>query len=162
MLIGHVDLLQRIAVAGWAGDTDHPDAPVEVSILLSGQECARVLADRPRPDVQALGTFGEGRHGFEYTFEPPLSALRSYEVQIQFAATNAPVPAGRVTLQAEPVLFAEPLSPILVSSIEPTEASLMLRALGEHQQIIVGDLLPRDCGSSATTHAPATTHTPWR
>jgi hypothetical protein len=140
MLVGHVDLLQRLGIAGWAGDTDDPDARVDVIILLNGQECARVRADMLRSDVQALGTFGDGCHGFEYAFGSPLSALRSYEVRVHFAATNALVPAGRATLPAEPVLFAEPLSPILVSSIEPGDAGVMLRALGEHQQIIIADL----------------------
>ncbi len=140
MLVGHVDLLQRPGIAGWAGDTDHPDAQIEITILLNGRECARVVADKLRPDLQALGTFGDGRHGFDYVFEQPLSALQSYDVQVQFAATSELVPAGRATLAPEPVLFTDPLSPILVSSIEPADADLMLRALGEHQQVIIADL----------------------
>ena len=140
MFVGHVDLLQRPGVAGWAGDTDHPDSHIEIVILLDGQECARVRADRLRPDLQALGTFGDGHHGFEYIFEQPLSSLKSYELRVQFAATNELVPAGRATLHAEPVLFADPLSPILVSAINPGDAGVMLRALAEHQQIIAADL----------------------
>ncbi len=140
MLVGHVDLLQRPGVAGWAGDTDHPDSHIEIAILLDGQEYARVPADKLRPDLQALGTFGDGYHGFEYIFEQPLSSLKSYEIRVQFAATNELVPAGRATLHAEPVLFADPLSPILVSAIDPGDAGIMVRALGEHQQIITADL----------------------
>ncbi len=140
MLVGHVDVLQRLGIAGWAADTDQPDTRVELTILLNGQECARVKADRLRPDLQALGTFGDGCHGFEYSFEPPLSALRSYEMRVHFAATDEPMRAGRATLAAEPILFADPLSPILVSSTEPTEADLLLRALGEHHQVVIADL----------------------
>ena len=140
MFVGHVDLLQRPGVAGWAGDTDYPDSHIEIAILLDGQECARVLADKPRPDLQALGTFGDGHHGFEYIFEKPLSALKSYEICVQFTATNELVPAGRATLHAEPVLFTAPLSPIIVSAIDPGDAGVMVRALGEHPQIITADL----------------------
>src|SRR5665213_1746027 len=140
MLVGHVDLLQRPGVAGWAGETDHPDAHIEITILLDGHECARVWANRLRPDLQALGTFGDGHHGFEYTFEQPLSALKSYDVRVQFAVAGELVPAGRATLHAEPVLFADKLSPILVSSIDPADAGLLLRALGEHQQVVTAEL----------------------
>ncbi len=97
-------------------------------------------ADKLRPDLRALGTLGDGYHGFEYIFAQPLSSLKSYEIRVQFADTNELVPAGRATLHAEPVLFADPLSPILVSAIDPGDAGIMVRALGEHQQIITADL----------------------
>jgi len=140
MFVGHVDLLQLSGVAGWAGDTDHPDAHIEITILLNGETCAQVSADKLRPDLQALGTFGDGHHGFEYVFEQPLSALKSYDIRVQFAATRELVPAGRATLQPEPLLIADPLSPILVSAVDPADAGVMLRALGEHQQVIIADL----------------------
>ena len=107
MFVGHVDLLQLSGVAGWAGDTDHPDAHTEITILLNGETCAQVSADKLRPDLQALGTFGDGHHGFEYVFEQPLSALKSYDIRVQFAATKELVPAGRATLQPEPLLIAD-------------------------------------------------------
>lgn len=54
LLDGGVDGLRDDAVEGWAFDPRSPSEPVEVVLMIDGQERARSRADRPRPDIAAL------------------------------------------------------------------------------------------------------------
>ena len=69
------------SIAGWAQNTDHPEAPVCLDIYADSILIGRTLANRYREDLEHAG-LGSGRHGFE--FVPPAGlafAARSIEVR---------------------------------------------------------------------------------
>lgn len=116
MLKGHVDVIPRYSIAGWALDTDIPNSPVDVVIFVEHQEYGRVTANLPRKDLRELGSFGDGNHGFRYTFDPPVSILRSHEVAVCFALNNEPLTRGRFRISAESDLTDERLQPVLITT----------------------------------------------
>ena len=67
-LRGQVDHASNNCIAGWAQNTDHPEAPVCLDIYAGGQLIGQVLANRYREDLARTG-IGSGRYGFE--FSPP-------------------------------------------------------------------------------------------
>jgi hypothetical protein len=136
---GRVDAFARHAISGWAADIDRPDAKLEVAVFVDGREQGRTIANRPREDLRALGTLGNGAHGFVYAFDPPLSPLRSYEIMVTEVGSLEPLQRGLVTIPAEINHAAERMRPILVTtSGEPGFTDLM-RALASDPGIIATD-----------------------
>jgi microcystin-dependent protein len=69
------------SIAGWAQNTDHPEAPVCLDIYADSILIGRTLANRYREDLEHAG-LGSGCHGFE--FVPPRGlafAARAIEVR---------------------------------------------------------------------------------
>ncbi len=66
-LRGHVDVVRPDRIAGWAQNTDHPDAPVCLDIYVDGRLIGQTLANCYRADLERAGI--GGRHGF--AFAPP-------------------------------------------------------------------------------------------
>ena len=64
-LRGQVDHASNNCIAGWAQNTDHPEAPVCLDIYAGGQLIGQVLANRYREDLARTG-IGSGRYGFEF------------------------------------------------------------------------------------------------
>lgn len=62
-LRGYVDQIGDGLVRGWAQDTNRPDVPVCLDILVDGVRAGTVLADRFRGDLRQAG-LGSGRHAF--------------------------------------------------------------------------------------------------
>ena len=96
MLRGHVDTISASGIVGWAADDAYPDKLIDISIYLNERKLAQVVADRPRSDLQALGTYGAGKHGFAYGFSPPLSDSAACHVSVRISETGEPVPGGEV------------------------------------------------------------------
>ena len=67
-LRGQVNRVSDNCIAGWAQNTDHPEAPVCLDIYAGGELIGQVLANRYREDLERED-LGSGRHGFEFT--PP-------------------------------------------------------------------------------------------
>ena len=65
MLQGSLDAVDREHIAGWARDSEHPEAAVAVLITAGGELLGRVVANRYRADLAEAG-LGSGRHGFEF------------------------------------------------------------------------------------------------
>ncbi len=63
----------RVRVAGWAFDPDHPNNPVRVRLYADGELIAGPLATRRRRDVAAVHGVGEN-HGFRFTRRIPPDA----------------------------------------------------------------------------------------
>jgi hypothetical protein len=63
----------RMMVAGWTLDWNDPGKSIYVDIYVSGVMKARVLADLPRPDVDAARHI-HGGHGFSITMPRPANA----------------------------------------------------------------------------------------
>ena len=67
-LRGYVDLVSTKCIAGWAQNTNQPEAPVCLDIYVGGRLISQVLANRYREDLERAG-IGSGCHSFE--FIPP-------------------------------------------------------------------------------------------
>jgi hypothetical protein len=144
MLRGHVDANARYAVAGWAADMEDLEARVEVVVFVDGQEHGRVRADRLRHDLRELGTYGDGQHGFRYSFDPSLSILRSYEIAVRFAVDGQPLANGSFRLEAQHRTPPTRLRPLVITtSGQPGFAELM-QNLAQDQRIVVAE--PRSYG----------------
>ena len=98
MFVGNVDVAQRDRIAGWAADTDFPNGIIEVVILVAGREVGRARADGLRQDLRDLGPYGDGRHGFDFTFDEPLPADEDHDVAVRFAASDQPLGHGKFRL----------------------------------------------------------------
>jgi hypothetical protein len=95
MLEGCVDTAGRDRIAGWAADTDHPDAQVEIIVIVDKKEVGRVSACQPRTDLAAAKVYGRGDHGFVFHFDPSLALDRSYDVVVAFAAGGGALGRGK-------------------------------------------------------------------
>jgi hypothetical protein len=67
-LQGYVDCIRSTRIAGWAQNSDAPEAAVSLDIFADGKFIGRVLANAYREDLKSAG-LGSGRHGFVFT--PP-------------------------------------------------------------------------------------------
>src|SRR5258708_30314088 len=67
-LRGYVDVVGSNRIAGWAQNSDHPEAPVCLDIYAGGRLIGQTLANRYRQDLKRAG-LGSGNHSFE--FKPP-------------------------------------------------------------------------------------------
>ena len=94
MFVGNVDVAQRDRIAGWAANTDFPNGIIDVVIMVAGREVGRARADGLRQDLRSLGTYGEGRHGFDFTFDEPLPADENHDLVVKFAAADQPLGHG--------------------------------------------------------------------
>lgn len=139
MLDGRVDAFARHLISGWAADMDQPDASVGVVVVVDGQPRGTVRANLARPDLAELGTLGDGRHGFELAFDPPLSPLRSYEVEVVHAGTDQPLRLGRFTMAAETSLATERLRPLLVTTSGQPGFSDLMHGLVANPAVIAAD-----------------------
>jgi glycosyltransferase involved in cell wall biosynthesis len=79
---GHLDLVRRERIAGWARDEDEPGRPVLLRILDNGVPLAEVLADRLRDDLKAAG-IGGGRHAFSLTVPGGLAPDTRHLIEVQ-------------------------------------------------------------------------------
>ena len=141
MFTGHVDSFDHHCIAGWAADTDRPNARLELSVVVNGSQQGRIIADRPREGLRQLGIYGDGAHSFSYVFDPPLSPLHGYDVSVRFVDTPAEVPAGRFRIQpSSPHDLA--LRPLLVTATGRSGTTLLMRRLGNAREIIIADHYP--------------------
>jgi len=62
-LLGFFERVSDGCANGWAQDTEYPDSPVCLDVLVDGLVVAQVLAERFRADLLQAG-IGDGRHGF--------------------------------------------------------------------------------------------------
>lgn len=140
---GHVDSITRITVSGWAADDADPHAQLELCVAVDGQEAGRVFAERPRRDLAALGKYGNGAHGFLFSFPAPLSAFQDHSVRVSFLDGTG-VPGGERILKGEarPLTEAEQPSPILVTAPGRSGTTYLMSCLAASPQIVVAELVP--------------------
>jgi hypothetical protein len=99
MYRGHVDALTRSGVSGWAATDDRPGAVVAVSIFVDGRKVARVECALPRHDLQQLGVFGDGAHGFVFDFPEPLARDSDKRVTVRFSEAGKLLSNGDVVIR---------------------------------------------------------------
>src|ERR1700685_4288158 len=100
MLLGHIDLVDRQVVRGWAADTDRPYGPLEVAVCVDGRLRGLARADKARADLKDPAMLGAGVHGVAYQFDPPLSAVQDHEVVVRFAEGGKLLGQWRVAREA--------------------------------------------------------------
>src|SRR5271156_3630919 len=101
MLLGHIDLVDRHTVRGWAADTDRPYGTLEVAVFVDGRLAGLARADQARDDLREPATLGAGAHGIAYLFDPPLSAGHDHDVVVRFAEGGRLLGQWRVAREPE-------------------------------------------------------------
>jgi hypothetical protein len=101
MLRGHVDGLTRKRVVGWAAASDSPELIVEVSVFVGDIKIAQIACNSPRSDLQKLGTFGDGAHGFRFEFPEPLAKDTDQRVMIRHSDTGELLNNGEIVLRPD-------------------------------------------------------------
>jgi hypothetical protein len=71
-LRGYVDLISADCIAGWAQNSDHPEAPVCLDIYAGGRLIGQVLANRYREDLARAG-LGSGNHSYAFAMPAGLA-----------------------------------------------------------------------------------------
>ena len=143
MRAGHVDALTRVSVSGWAADDTDADRHLELRIEVNGREVGRLAAALPRRDLAALGRYGSGAHGFQFTFPAPLSAHQTHRIRVTFADGGL-VPGGERVLERERGIASpsdEP-APILVTAPGRSGTTYLMSCLAASPQIAVAELVP--------------------
>ncbi len=96
---GNLERVEPGAVRGWAFDATRPDAAVRLEVLVDGACIGHVLANRARGDLLQAGTYGNGRHGFD--FRLPAMLEPGQHVAVRRAADGAAVPGSPRQVAAE-------------------------------------------------------------
>ena len=146
-MLGHVDVLNRNRVSGWAAQPAKPEMVVPVRITINGRR-TRVEAGEVREDLAHSFAGSTGRYGFHLDEYPmPLSAFIDNEVEVVFAATGEPVPGGRAVMPAigTPRSMSESrLAPVIVTSTGRSGSSLLMGRLARHPEILVARSHPHE------------------
>lgn len=143
-LIGYVDDISRSIIEGWAFDTDHPNAPVSVSIFIDGAHRATIPASISRPGL-AGSPDGPPTDdcAFRFAFDPPLSPFVAHNVDVVETWSGARLAGGRATL---PRPYLEPfdgsLTPILLTSTGRSGSTMLMNEFARHPELVVGDRYP--------------------
>jgi hypothetical protein len=134
-VIGCVDVIGRDQVTGWAADTAKPTSNVEVVVSSNGVPIARGVARLERPDLRKVFEGSSGCYGFEFAFDPPLSAWRSHSLSV--TAAGIPLPKGSALLEAVSNR-QDGVQPIIVTTTGRSGSSLLMSCLSRHRNIVVG------------------------
>jgi VCBS repeat-containing protein len=98
-LRGYVDVVSPHCIAGWAQNTDHPEAPVCLDIYLGDRLLGQTLANQHREDLERAG-LGSGRHSFAFT--PPAGlAIAIDAVRVRRSLDGAAVALSAALQQAQ-------------------------------------------------------------
>ena len=135
MRSGHVDAISRQSVSGWAADSERPAARLSVAVAVNGTPMGDVIADRPRADLAKLGRFGDGSHGFTFTFPQRLDPDQDHHVTVRYSEDGKLLPNGEHRLvsaraAALPAAGAGALlTPILVTAPGRSGTTLLMGLL---------------------------------
>lgn len=102
-LRGRIDGVFEGMLRGWVWDPDDPARRLSAEILLDGERLAQVRADRPRPDLEAIG-FGEGGAGFEYPLPIGAQDGATHELRLIAEQLWIPIEVDRLSLFVPPRL----------------------------------------------------------
>ena len=92
---GHVDVISRNVISGWAEDPNSND-PVLISVFINSKEVKTVECADHRQDVLDAGF----RNGRTFYLNPIRNLAQGLNViEVRFAKTDALVPNGRATLE---------------------------------------------------------------
>jgi hypothetical protein len=149
-IVGNVDVLSRDAVVGWAADLEAPDVEIEVIILMDGRPIGQVVANKYRSDLQQIGRFGRGYHGFTFRFSS-VPIMERHQVTVHAVGREMVLPNG--AKEFDPVAVAElerqltelagcEMTPIIVTHIPRSGSTFLMDILSRHNKIIVARHYP--------------------
>jgi hypothetical protein len=139
MLIGYIDRLDRHFLTGWAVETEHPDDQVEISVLVNGQEWGRITADNLRVDLREHGSYGDGRHGFTYLFDKPISVLATYNISVVGHYGGKSWPLSHKSIQK---ISSKQKTPILITANGRSGTTILMKHLRSSPSIVIPDKYP--------------------
>jgi SGNH hydrolase-like domain, acetyltransferase AlgX len=90
MTEGRLEAVVDGRAVGWAWDPEHPEAPVEVEVLVDGEPVAKAIADVERPVLAEAG-MGDGRYGFYVPLPESLSAHPTHTIRVTAGPDRAAV-----------------------------------------------------------------------
>jgi glycosyltransferase involved in cell wall biosynthesis len=97
---GNLERCDRDGAVGWAFDSSRPEEPVQLEIRCDGELVGKIVADRYRGDLEAVGYLGAGRCAFDCTWPIPLRAFVEHAIEIVRATDGVPLPNSPVKLPA--------------------------------------------------------------
>jgi hypothetical protein len=98
---GHVDIVERGRIEGWAQDEQQSDRPLVLRILDNGLPIGRVLANEYRQDLHAAA-IGKGYHAFSFSVPGGLDPQREHLIEVQRADDARPLAPSPYFLPASP------------------------------------------------------------
>jgi Sulfotransferase family len=141
-IIGRIDEISRRVVTGWAADTDNAEAQLEIAIIVDGARAASVRTTEVREGVKRLLPGSDGRCGFRFRFEPPLSVFDEHSIEVRVASADGVlVPGGTVKLP-RPCLPASPLLPVMVTSSGRAGSTILMKHLSQFPEIVMAMAYP--------------------
>jgi len=144
-LLGHVDVVSRSQVEGWAIDTERPNDAVSVSIIVDGAHRGMCLTTHERDDlVFPSGEPITGKCAFYFTFDPPLSPFVELRIDVVETWSAEVLPNGSTILPRPSFRDRNGtnLCPILLTSTGRTGTTLLMSEFVHHPDIVVGDHFP--------------------
>jgi hypothetical protein len=140
VLAGFIDVADRHRVAGWAADSDDPDAIAEVTIFVGGRRHVSIPCNLPRKDLKESGKYGLGNHGFMYSFPAPLAEYKEHRLQVIFSATGESLVHGHKVVPATRNYLD--LKPILVTAPSRSGTTAFMNLLSQSPEICVAPVHP--------------------
>jgi hypothetical protein len=89
-LRGYIDSVGPRSIEGWAQNTEYPEAPICLDILVGGSLIGQTLANRFRVDLAHAG-LGSGKHGFSFAL-PDGPLLSAHAVEVRRSIDQAVLP----------------------------------------------------------------------
>jgi hypothetical protein len=89
-LRGYIDSVAPRSIEGWAQNTEYPEAPICLDILVGGSLIGQTLANRFRVDLAHAG-LGSGKHGFSFAL-PDGPLLSAHAVEVRRSIDQAVLP----------------------------------------------------------------------
>lgn len=141
MIASYIDRMAPDRLTGWVVDTDESQKAVDLRIVVDGAVLVEGPAGNARQDL--VGKYGSADHGFDFRFDPPLSARRKHYVSIQIAGT------GRIVQEftmpgASGGPAAGALAPLLLTSTGRSGTTVLMRTLAEDPAIVVAGEYPAE------------------
>jgi hypothetical protein len=132
IVAGHIEHLSAAGASGWAFDAARPDKPVGVAAFLGAACLGHAAADMVRDDLRH--EIGDGAHGFNLAFSPPVPEGLLHQVYIVAAAAGIPA-VLRAPEPAEIVAAVHPdatgCAPIFIIGVAPDAAAVLTRSLSQ-------------------------------
>lgn len=127
MLKCFFDVIKPDQIAGWAIDTENPDASLKIAVFANGHKVARAIADRPRPDL--IPVYGNANHGFAIRLVPALSSADTYRISVRDVTTDKLLSDTYLFASASNADVTPGLRPIILTSTGRCGTTIMMDAL---------------------------------